>query len=209
MANGKGSRWGGHLGIPKQLIEIEGETLLKRIVRQVRQFEPNAEIVISSSDSRHETAGARRHEPLVNEIELDRFVDELLIDDTCFLYGDTFYTDEAVLAIANAGDTALSFFGDVRSIAGVSCKDAARMREHLHVVREAYLSGKITNCIGWQVYQSYSGQLYEPLSIGSNFVSLAGEVAGFNSPEDLREFMDRLERKPEFAAIGRKLAHSS
>lgn len=198
MSNGKGNRWGDHQGIPKQLIEIGGETLLQRIVRQFRSVDPDAEIIISSSDPRHETEGARRYSPLVNEIELDRFVDELLIDDTCFLYGDTYYEDNAVKIIASSDDQALSFYGDERSIAGISCRNAAIMRSHISQVRRAFLSGRITTCIGWQVYQSYFDQLFEPLVVGEGLISVAGEIAGFNSPDDLRDFIDGKARMTQF-----------
>ena len=74
MANGHGTRWGGHSGIPKHLIEFEGETLLRRITRQLRALDPDAEVVISASNPDYETEGARRHTPRVNELEIDRFV---------------------------------------------------------------------------------------------------------------------------------------
>lgn len=192
MANGKGSRWGGHLGIPKQLIEIEGETLLRRIVRQLSYSDPNAEVVVSSSDARHETIGASRHVPKQNEIELDRFVHELIADDTCFLYGDTFYTDEAISLIAGASDDPISFFGDERSIVGVSCRQAEIFIKHLAEVREGYEQGHLATCIGWQVYESYTGQLYSDRIVDKSFVWLSKLTAGFNSPEDLRRFMDSM-----------------
>lgn len=199
MANGKGSRWGGHLGIPKQLIEFGGESLLARITRQVSELDPGTDVVVSSSDPRHDTRGARRHEPIHNEIELDRFVDELLVDNTCFLYGDTFYTDAALHRIVSSQDEPLAFFGDTQSVAGISCRDAGIMRHHLRTVRQAYLAGEISNCIGWQVYQSYTGQLHEPLTIGAEYQDLGGQIAGFNSPEDLRKFIDQVKLDWDFA----------
>lgn len=192
MANGKGTRWGGHLGIPKQLIEIEGETLLRRIVRQVTSNDPTAEIVISSSDPRHDTDGALRYVPRTNEIELDRFVDELITENCCFLYGDTYYTDDAISLIVNSSsDKEVSFYGDQRSIVGVSCHDAKLFRHHLAKVRVAYEVGWIKNCIGWQVYQSFTGRLREELIIDEYFIWLHEDMTcGFNSPEDLRMFID-------------------
>lgn len=196
MANGHGTRWGGHLGIPKQLIEIHGETLLRRIVRQVSSLEPSAEIIISSSDPRHDTHGAIRYEPVRSEIELDRFVEELITNDTCFLYGDTFYADEALEIIVQGPSQDVAFFGDDRSIVGVSCHDEHQFRFHLNNVREAYMSGRIDNCIGWQVYQSFVGQLFEQLMIGENFVRLAEHLTcGFNSPEDLLRFVDGMDEE--------------
>ncbi|NAZ16813.1 NTP transferase domain-containing protein [Glutamicibacter soli] len=199
MSNGKGSRWGGHLGIPKQLIEIGGETLLARIARQVRELDPEAEVIVSSSDPRHDTPGVRRHTPARNEIELDRFVPELLVDGSCFLYGDTFYSDEAMAEIVHSGHEALNFFGDERSIVGVSCRRAEVMMKHLERVRAAYLAGDLESCIGWQVYQAYIGKLFEPLHIGAEYHHLTGKTSGFNSPEDLRDFIDRIGQKLECA----------
>src|SRR5699024_9463988 len=80
MANGHGMRWGKHLGIPKHLISVDDETLIQRIVRQVRERDPNSDVVISSSNPLLETPGARRHAPQRNEIELDRFAPELVND---------------------------------------------------------------------------------------------------------------------------------
>lgn len=193
MANGRGTRWGSHLGIPKQLIEIEGETLLRRIVRQVSEFDPSAEVVISSSDPRHDTEGAIRYVPARNEIELDRFVEELITNNTCFMYGDTFYSDEAIQTIVRSAAQSVAFFGDERSIVGVSCHDESLFRKHLGNVRSAFIAGTIDNCIGWQVYQSFIGQLYQELVIGDYFVWLDEKMTcGFNSPEDLRQFIDSI-----------------
>lgn len=198
MANGKGTRWGGHLGIPKQLIEIGGETLLRRIVRQLGYFDPGAEVIISSSDARHETDGAIRHEPMRNEIELDRFVQELITDDTCFLYGDTFYTDEAISRITEANNDPLSFFGDERSIVGVSCRNAETFSTRLAEVRDGYEKGRLSSCIGWQVYDSYTGQLYSDRIVEKSFVWLTQLTAGFNSPEDLRRFIDSMDNEAAY-----------
>ena len=55
MANGKGMRWNRYLAFPKHLITIEGETLLARIVRQVKTRQPSAEIYIPSDNPQYET----------------------------------------------------------------------------------------------------------------------------------------------------------
>lgn len=191
MANGRGTRWDGHLGIPKQLLKVNGETLLQRITRQVHEQCEDAEVIISSSNPKMEAFGALRYEPETNEIELDRFVPELLQDGVTFLYGDTFYLDSAVERIVGASDDGLEFFGDDRSIVAVHCAESAVMRKHVEAVRDAYLSGKIEKCIGWQVYQSYEGLPYGRNRIEGHFVDLTGLTAGFNSPDDHAQFMSR------------------
>lgn len=188
MANGRGTRWGGHSGVPKHLIEFDGETLLRRIVRQVSSFNPGAEIVISASNPLYETEGARRHTPKVNEIELDRFVPELITDEICFLYGDTLYSTPAIQRIVATTTTEMDFFGDERAIVAVKSANSELLLSHLDRVRSLYLGGEISNCVGWQVYQSYDGLPFDEPQIGPRFHVLADATVGFNSPHEHETF---------------------
>ncbi|WP_217134666.1 hypothetical protein [Leucobacter chinensis] len=190
MANGKGMRWGGHLGIPKHLITINGETLLHRITRQILEREPDADVIISSSNPAYETEGARLHAPKVNELEIDRFAPELITDNVCFLYGDTCYQDSAVEKILSDTVDEIAFFGDPTSIVAVKSAAPQTLRYHLARVRELFLAGEITSCIGWQVYQSYESLPFSEKQISHNFYRLDGETAGFNSPSDLEAFLN-------------------
>lgn len=188
MANGQGSRWGGHLGRAKHLIEIGGETLLRRIARQVGEVDPGADVVISSSSASYETEGARRHEPLVNELEIDRFVPELFSSQVCFLYGDTYYSDEAIAAIVGEPTDGMLFFGDERGIVAVKSHDQHALTHHFTRVRDLFLAGEIDSCIGWQLYQSYAGLEFGRPSIGDHFVRLTQFARGFNTPGEYEEF---------------------
>lgn len=208
MANGKGIRWGGHLGIPKNLITVEGETLLARIVRQIHehtdasaaknqdqnktQDQPqnhDAEIIISSADPRCETPGAVRHVPERNEVEIDRYPPELVTTPVCFLYGDTYYTDTAIEKIVTTDPGELLFFGDAKSIVGVKVGDPELMLRHASRVRDLVVSGELNKGIGWQLYQSYEGlEFTEENVIAGDFVDLTGLTAGFNTPEDFDAF---------------------
>ncbi len=216
MANGQGIRWNEYLGIPKHLISVGGETLLERIVRQVTQRDDTAEIIISSSDPRCESVGAIRYSPRRNEIELDRFVPELLCDGVCFLYGDTYYTDEAMDTIFATERGALTFFGTHTSLVAIKSWDDAEFTHHLNVVRSAYQTGQISACKGWQVYRSYvglaleGGPVDEPIAEGSltrngsgrkdasdtherALVRLSDATCDFNRPHDLMHFNIRTE----------------
>ena len=96
MADGKGTRWQNYNDIPKHLIEIGGETLLGRTVRLLKEGDPDGQVIITSHDSRYELPGAQRYEPKNNHLEIDRFTEELIEDQICFLYGDTFYSESAM-----------------------------------------------------------------------------------------------------------------
>ena len=184
MADGKGTRWQNYNDIPKHFIEIGGETLLGRTVRLLKEGDPNCEVIITSHDSRYEIPGARRHEPLNNNLEIDRFTEELIEDDVCFLYGDTYYSDFAMRTIISTEADDMMFFGNGRSIVAIKVADGDLFRSHVHRVRDLFLEGKIAKCIGWQVYQSFTGLPFGEKQIGEKFLVLEDGTEDFNSPED-------------------------
>ena len=184
MADGKGTRWNNYHNIPKHLIEIGGETLLARTVRLLRENDALADIVITSHDPRYEVPGARRYEPRHNHLEIDRFTEELIENDACFLYGDTFYSEQVIKKIVQTPAEKLLFFGNERSIVAIKVADGALFRQHVDRVRELFLAGKIEKCIGWQVYQSFMGLPFGEKKIDAKYVLLKDGTEDFNSPED-------------------------
>ena len=184
MADGKGTRWNNYHNIPKHLIEIDGETLLTRTVRLLRENDARADIVITSHDPRYEVPGARRYEPQNNHLEIDRFTEELIADDVCFLYGDTFYSESVIQKIADTPAEKLLFFGNERSIVAIKVADGALFRQHVDRVRELFLAGKIEKCIGWQVYQSFEGLPFGEKTIAADYILIQDGTEDFNSPAD-------------------------
>ena len=184
MADGKGTRWNNYHNIPKHLIEIGGETLLARTVRLLRENDARADIVITSHDPRYEVPGARRYEPQNNHLEIDRFTEELIADDVCFLYGDTFYSESVIQKIADTPAEKLLFFGNERSIVAIKVADGALVRQHVDRVRALFLAGKIEKCIGWQVYQSFEGLPFGEKTIAADYILIQDGTEDFNSPAD-------------------------
>ncbi len=184
MADGKGTRWNNYHNIPKHLIEIDGETLLARTVRLLRENDARPDIVITSHDPRYEVPGARRYEPQNNHLEIDRFTEELIADDVCFLYGDTFYSESVIQKIADTPAEKLLFFGNERSIVAIKVADGALFRQHVDRVRALFLAGKIEKCIGWQVYQSFEGLPFGEKTIAADYILIQDGTEDFNSPAD-------------------------
>lgn len=184
MADGKGSRWDNHLGIPKHLAKIGGEPLIARTVRLLNELAAG-EVIVTSHDSRYEFPGSRRYEPLNNKLEIDRFTTELIDDDTCFLYGDTYYTENAMKTIMRTETDDLCFFGNVKSIVAVKVKNGEIFSHHVDRVRQLYLDGEIDKCKGWQVYQSFTGQnMNESPKPDAKFVILDEKTTDINTPEE-------------------------
>ena len=185
MADGKGTRWQNYNDIPKHFIEIGGETLIGRTVRLLNEGDKGCEVIITSHDPRYDIPGARRYEPLNNVLEIDRCTEELIGDNVCFLYGDTYYSQEAMDTIVGTEPEDMIFFGNERSIVAIKIKDGELFRSHVDNVRKLFLAGKIDKCIGWQVYQSFTGLPFGEKKIGPAYIVLEDGTEDFNSPEDL------------------------
>lgn len=184
MCDGKGKRWNNYKGIPKHFIQVHGEPLIKRIVRQLNRKDGDADVIITSHDKRYDIEGALRYEPKNNVLEIDRFTDELIQDDICFLYGDTYYTDSTIDIILNTDPIDIVFFGNEERIVGIKIKDGKLFKKHVDKVRDLFLNKKIKDCKGWQVYQSFMNLEFDRKIIDKKFVVVDKDTIDFNTLED-------------------------
>lgn len=192
MANGRGRRWGGHCGVPKHLISIEGETLLQRTTRLVHEQDPGSEVIISSSNPLCVADGATRHEPEHGAREIDRFCYELIDDNVCFLYGDTFYTEEAISCICAEQGADLQFFCTESSIVAVKVGSGSVMRRCVDALISQIEAGALEDAKGWHLYHYYEDLPAEGARTGSSLRMLEDRTTDFNWPSDYDEFI-----KPE------------
>jgi len=189
MSNGAGTRWNNHNNIPKQLIEIEGETLLGRAVRLIRTHDPAAHIIITTKDERLRTEGAELYRPQQDRLEIDRFTYELIEKDVCFLYGDTYYTAPAINEIVNAQTENLLFFGNKDRIFAVKVQDPDAMKSHINTIKKLFQEGKIENCKGWQLYQSFAGLSWGEKTRTESYCFIDDSTRDFNAPKEHKKFM--------------------
>ena len=187
MADGKGTRWNNHDNIPKHFVVINGETVISRVVRLIRKFDKDADVIITSHDPRYEIEGSRRYEPQNNVLEIDRFTEELIEDNMCFLYGDTYYSEEAMQLIVDTEVEDLQFFGNGKSIIAIKIKDSGLFRYHVENVRNLFLKGEIKQCIGWQVYQSFLNLPFGIKQVVDKYIYINDNTQDFNTPEDLKD----------------------
>lgn len=184
MADGKGTRWNNYKGIPKHFIKIKGETLLNRLVRQLKKYDLDCEVIITSHDKRYEVEGSTRYEPLDNHLEIDRFTYELIDNGVCFLYGDTYYSSKAIKTIINTPTDKLLFFGNKESIIAIKIEQKDVFKKHIDRVKKLFLDGKIKNCKGWHVYQSYENLKFDVKQIADDFVVIPNGTKNYNTPDD-------------------------
>jgi choline kinase len=110
LADGSGERWGNYTGVPKHLVEIKGEPIIARTVRLLKE-RGATDIIITSHDERYNFA--ERYEPENNTLEIDKYysTNPLWNGDITFLYGDVYFTEDAMDKIVSHTPEDFVFFG--------------------------------------------------------------------------------------------------
>ena len=100
LANGEGTRWGNYMGVPKQLIEIDGETILHRMIRLLHQQGVNKEDIFICGKFEDEGANS-----ILTKSKTKREVFEEIANIAqspfAILYGDCYYTAEIMHGIVH------------------------------------------------------------------------------------------------------------
>lgn len=101
LAAGEGKRWGNYTGVPKHLLEIEGESLIHRTTRQISAYADRTYVV--GTDSSYKTDFSELFVPEQKQpaLEMHKFSSSraLWSERTVLLFGDAYYTDEAISTI--------------------------------------------------------------------------------------------------------------
>ena len=92
LADGDGKRWGNYKGVPKQLLKIDGETLLDRMIRQCRENGADDITIIGDfkGDAKNDKFTSKKKRYLFQEIA-ERYREPFIL-----LNGDCFYTDAII-----------------------------------------------------------------------------------------------------------------
>ena len=189
MANGKGLRWNNYGGHTKHLISIENETLLERTNRLIKEVDEKANVIISSFREEYDRFGIPRHTPVHNEYEIDRFPAELFDEPVCFLYGDVYYTPEAISLIMKAQPEKYEFFGNAKCIIAAVFVDYEMLKAELLSYRAEIVAGRAPDGKGWQFYHRLEGMPLEGKAYANNFTFIEDISQDFNLPEELAEFL--------------------
>ena len=205
---GRAERWGLHLGVPKHLIEIEGERLIDRAVRLVQERQ-KAEIVIVAFDPAYDVPGTTRFAPEHGPErfnDTDKFLSSHSLwspdDQTLILYGDVFFSERGMDEIA-AYQGGAAFFGRCDRSVYTGCAwgelfalsfpvgDQGRLLEEMRAVQRALVRGDIERGGGWEVYRRMQGL---PLTLFPNetrggFIEIDDFTEDFDTPDDYWRWM--------------------
>lgn len=199
MADGEGKRWNNYLGVPKHLIEFNNETLLERTVRLLRKNKVClGDIIIMASDSRYGYAYIVSQS--CKDCEIDRF-DEKITDETiCYLYGDVYYTEEAMSSIVKQNTDDIFFFGNQSELFAIKVINTKKFFQVKNLIKQKFLKGEIERCIGWEIFRYYNNMelqnfddfyniLQEQYPNFKNFLAIDDLTTDFDYPSDYHNFI--------------------
>jgi orotate phosphoribosyltransferase len=210
MAAGEGFRWHNYLGKPKQLVEIDGEPLIKRTIRQLRARGLTDITVTVKLLGQYGDLGVPEHITSPNQLPIDRVWGARQFAPCIYLYGDVFYSDVA-LDIILGSEQPHWFFGkaignEVKNHREIyAIKADAFVIEKAGELRKLRQEGKVRYCLGQHLlihclgipYSRNSKQhIATPAQLAPLFTEIADETTDFDTPSDYLRWINAMRKQP-------------
>lgn len=194
MCAGNGSRWNNYLGVPKQMIEVEEEPLLYRTIRQLKERGVFNIIVTVPKKGHFGKLGVDEIEGS-SDSEVDKFLNAKEYTNAIFLWGDCFFTNEAIDTILS-NRKAPMFFGRCYLGGGIAkgWREIFALKANKKFFEKAKelrtYEGKIERCASWELY-TFVATNHIPqnkkeclLKDGQYFTIIDDETDDFDYPRD-------------------------
>jgi len=196
---------------PRQLTEINGEPLVKRTIRLLKENGVK-DILVTSHDKRFDGLGATKYEPLHNEYDpytlqgywLNGFPEELLIEPVCFIFGDVYFSENAIKTIVETPADDTLFF----------CTYQNKSEKYIKAHDEP-LAYKVNNCevfkkgiadtkklkdegvccrepVVWELYRVINGIWVNEHKLTTNYVAINDESCDIDTINDIRKMKIKL-----------------
>lgn len=190
--------------IPRQLAFVKGEPLVKRTIRLLHE-NGIEDVLVTSADHRFDNLGAQRYVPLYNDYKprenkgywLSAFPVELLVEPITFLFGDVYYSENAIKTIVSSSTDSVLFFcsyknKDSKYIKhhdepfGFKVADCKLFKDHIEIVKRLFDDGKTgRHPIAWELYRSLNGLDVNKHIMAGNYIAINDETCDVDRPVDI------------------------
>lgn len=196
LAAGKGTRWGNYMGIPKQMAPINGEPILLRTVRQLKERGCNIFLTVPKIDFFGKIDGV---EQIIgkDEIEIDKFLNAKEKTGAIIFWGDTYFTDEAMDTIIGS-DFDFRFFGrrGRSTITGKKWGELFAVKTNAMVMEKAAelrtMAPKLKRCASWELYRLICGYPLTIHKVGDHFTNIDDLTDDIDYPIDYNNFIKKI-----------------
>ncbi len=216
---GKASRWNNYMNTRKHMIEIEGEQILDRTVRLIRDRIPTAEVTIVAFEECYQRENTTLWIPpmgqTVEHYDLPAIYTTAVIWNdygrTVLLFGDIYFTDEAMDKICYDMNTDWNFYGRAEAsvVTGSPYGELWGLSfypEYINTIDGAlgtlcnwWYNRKIERFKHWELYRYMNGIHPDDHRITNHFVEINDWTEDFDYPEDYDDWIAH--RYPENAIV--------
>lgn len=196
---------------PRQLTIINGEALIERTIKLLK-VNGVKDILVTSHDKRFDNLGAVRYEPLHNEYNaikgtgywLNAFPIELLNEPVCFLFGDVYYSEDAIKTIVKTKTKATLFFCSFENKSDLYIKhhdeplaykvvDTKLFKKHIELVKKLKDENKcVREPIVWELYRSINNQDINIHKMTKNYIAINDISCDIDKIEDIERLLIKL-----------------
>lgn len=199
LAAGSGERWGNYLGVPKQLIKIDGESLLFRTIRQIKE-RGISEVIVTVPKKGYfgeipakEIVGSRN-------VEIDKILNARDYAGSLLFWGDVFFTDKAMdIILSDKND--FRFFGRKRGskLTGKNYGELFAIKVNQALIDKAEelksMAPKLKRCASWEFYRLVCGYPLDKHIVGEHFTEIDDFTDDFDYPKDYDNWIKKYENK--------------
>lgn len=199
--------------IPRQLVKINGERLIDRTIRLLKE-NGVYDITVICNDCGFNDLDVSIYKPKNNVYDyinkkgywLDAFPNELLEDNVCFIWGDVYFSSDGIKTIVNTFAEKNLFFCSYNNKSNLYIKhhdepfgykivDSDLFKKHIEIVKELYDEGKTCrHPIIWEVYRSMNGIDVNKHFMTKNYVAINDITCDIDSYEDMLLINEKLVR---------------
>jgi hypothetical protein len=216
--SGNGSRWDNYMNIPKHLININGEILLHRTVRLIKKVSDLSEIpveicIVSFEEGLYKVDETTLIKPNIDSFHRNAYFGSPFLyvskdwwskdDVTVILFGDVYFTEEAMNTILKTTSSSYLFFGREKgsSITGgrwgeifaISFvpefhKKLCNVLDELKKMKDC---GILQRFLHWEIYRKLQSiNLFEH-RIKGNFIEINDFTEDFDDSDDYNDWIMR------------------
>ena len=197
--------------IPRQLVEVNGEPLIARTIRLLKENGVK-DIIITANDERFNNLGVEVYNDKENKYDyinktgywLDAFPFELINEPVCFIWGDVYFSEKAIREIVeleskedlffctyeNKTDKYIKEYDEPLAYKVMNCE---RFKEHINKVKKMKDEGKCCRePIIWEVYRSIHNQDINTHIMTTDFIAINDESCDIDSVKDIELLKEKL-----------------
>ena len=201
---------GQHKGFrgPRQLSVINGERLLDRTIRLLKENGVK-DILVTG---RYKLKDVIVYDPLDNDFDyntekgywLSAFSKEFLNEPVCFIWGDVYFSENAIKTIVESETKSTLFFCSYKNRSFRYIKkhdepfaykvvDTDLFKKHINIVKRLYDEGKTNrHPIVWELYRSINGIDVNEHKLENNVVIINDITCDIDKPEDIKKIEERI-----------------